>query len=167
MSVISIAIGSNQGNRELHIGQALESISNQIGMLQQCSPFYENKAQGFDTQELFLNGCIAVETKLDAHQVMAVLKEIESQLGRLKCDGQGYTSRPIDLDIILFENSIIQQQDLHIPHPRFRERIFVLKPLSDIQPHAIDPISSKSISELLSDCTDKSVLTLHELKDYH
>jgi 7,8-dihydro-6-hydroxymethylpterin-pyrophosphokinase len=91
------------------------------------------------------------------------LKAIENNLGRLTSSAKGYTSRPIDLDIILIENQIVKDLKLEIPHPRFRERMFVLKPLSDIQFDAIDPVSLKSIGDLLNQCKDTSRLTLHEL----
>ncbi len=163
MSIVTIALGSNEGDREHFIREAIQGIAAKIGQIHLCSPFYENKAQGFDSQNMFLNGCIAVQTKMEPDAILFALKEIECHLGRLKNDSHGYASRPIDLDIILFENKIVRQKNLLIPHPRFRDRIFVLRPLCDIQPNAIDPVSSKSIVELLSACSDKSKLTLYEL----
>jgi len=164
MNTVTIALGSNQGNREHFIKEAIQGITEKIGQLQLCSPFYENQAQGFESKNLFLNGCIVVQTAMEPHDILAALKEIESHLGRVKNESYGYTSRPIDLDIILFENKIIAQNDLHIPHPRFRERIFVLRPLCDIQPNAIDPVSLKKVLELVLECSDKSELTLCKLK---
>ena len=164
MNTVTIALGSNQGNREYFIKEAIQGITEKIGQLQLCSPFYENKAQGFESKNLFLNGCIVVQTAMEPKDILIALKEIESHLGRLKNDSHGYASRPIDLDIILFENKILQHSDLCIPHPRFRERIFVLQPLCDIQPNAIDPVSCKSIMELTLECSDKSELTIYELK---
>ncbi len=164
MSFVTIALGSNQGDRDRFIKEAIQGITTKIGQLQLCSPFYENQAQGFESQNLFLNGCIVVQTTMEPKDVLIALKEIESHLGRLKSPSRAYTSRPIDLDIILFENKIIQNSDLCIPHPRFRERIFVLRPLCDIQPNAIDPVSCKSVMELTLKCSDKSELTIYELK---
>lgn len=164
MNTVTIALGSNQGNREHFIKEAIQGITEKIGQLQLCSPFYENKAQGFESKNLFLNGCIVVQTAMEPYVILVALKEIESLLGRLKNDSHGYVSRPIDLDIILYENRMIQHSELQIPHPRFRERIFVLRPLCDIQPNAIDPISCKSVMELTLECPDKSELTIYELK---
>jgi 2-amino-4-hydroxy-6-hydroxymethyldihydropteridine diphosphokinase len=164
MNTVTIALGSNQGNREHFIKEAIQGITTKVGQLELCSPFYENKAQGFESQNLFLNGCIVVQTTMEPKDILIELKEIESHLGRLKNDSHGYASRPIDLDIILFENKILQHSDLYIPHPRFRERIFVLRPLCDIQPNAIDPVSCKSVMELTLECSDKSELTIYELK---
>ncbi len=164
MSSVTIALGSNEGDREHFIKEAIQSITSKVGHLQFRSPFYENKAQGFESQNMFLNGCIVIQTIMEPHDILVALKAIESQLGRVKNHSRGYASRSIDLDIILFENKIIQHSDLHIPHPRFRERNFVLRPLCDIQPHAIDPVSCKSIMELTLECSDKSELTFYELK---
>jgi deoxyguanosine kinase len=163
MRFVSIALGSNQGNREANIQNALDLISAMVGPIAACSPFYENEAQGFESSELFLNGCILVESDLDALDMLHILKTIEKRLGRLNASSEGYASRPIDLDIVLIEDYVLKTPDLEIPHPRFRERMFVLKPLSDIQFHAIDPITLKSIGDLLNQCEDSSRLTLREL----
>jgi 2-amino-4-hydroxy-6-hydroxymethyldihydropteridine diphosphokinase len=164
MKIVHIALGTNLGNREYNLQQAIRSISEQIGTVRQCSPFYENEAQGFESDELFLNGCISVETELEPMLVLCIIKEIEANLGREIKNDVGYTSRPIDLDIILFDNQIINNIELEVPHPRFRERLFVLKPLSDIGPNVVDPISRKTMIELLNLCKDTSVLSFHELK---
>ncbi|MCE2682023.1 MAG: 2-amino-4-hydroxy-6-hydroxymethyldihydropteridine diphosphokinase [Flavobacteriia bacterium] len=165
MKLVTIALGSNQGNRGQNILQALTCISERIGTIIHRSPFYENEAQGFESKELFLNGCIAIETILEPLNILQNLKEIETDLGRNKKSDPGYSSRPIDLDIILIDNQVINLEDLAVPHPRFRERLFVLKPLCDIQPTAVDPLTLQSVQELLNRCPDKSVLTIHELKE--
>ena len=159
-----IALGTNLGNREQNLQQAIQLISEHIGTVRQCSPIYENEAQGFKTDELFLNGCISVDTTLGPLALLKVLKEIEINLGREIKNAKGYASRPIDLDIILFDNQVINDRELKVPHPRFRERLFVLKPLSDIEPNVVDPISRKTMIELLNLCTDTSVLSFYELK---
>ena len=164
MKLVSIALGSNQGKREENIRNALDLIAEAIGQIITCSPFYENEAQGFESRDLFLNGCIVVESTLDPNKILNALKAIESRLGRVTSPVDGYASRPIDLDIILIENHVVKEVDLEIPHPRFRERLFVLKPLSDIQFEAIDPITLKSIGDLLNECEDSSQLRLYELK---
>lgn len=164
IKIVHVALGTNLGNREHNLQQAIRLVSEQIGTVKQCSPFYENEAQGFETDELFLNGCISVETELEPMEVLYILKEIEANLGREIKSEEGYSSRPIDLDIILFDNQIINKIELEVPHPRFRERLFVIKPLSDIDPEVIDPISQKTMIELLNLCQDTSVLSFHELK---
>ena len=164
MRIVHIALGTNLGNREHNLQQAIRSISERIGTVRQCSPFYENEAQGFETDSLFLNGCLSVETELEPLNVLHVLKEVEVHLGRESKSNANYTSRPIDLDIILFDNQIINNIQLEVPHPRFRERLFVIKPLSDIDPEVVDPISLKTMNELLNLCQDTSVLSFHELK---
>ena len=164
MNLVSIAVGSNQGKREENIHSALDFITDAIGQIIACSPFYENEAQGFESSDLFLNGCIVVESTMEPKNILNALKAIESRLGRVASTADGYTSRPIDLDIILIENQVVKDVDLEIPHPRFRERLFVLKPLSDIQFEAIDPITLTSIGDLLNQCEDSSQLRLHELK---
>ena len=164
MKIVHIALGTNLGNREHNLQQAIRLISEKIGTVSNCSPFYENEAQGFETDELFLNGCISVETELEPLPMLHILKEIEVSLGRVIKSNENYSSRPIDLDIILFDNQIINNIELEVPHPRFRDRLFVIKPLSDIDPDAIDPISLKTMNELLDLCQDISVLSFYELK---
>jgi 2-amino-4-hydroxy-6-hydroxymethyldihydropteridine diphosphokinase len=164
MKIVHIALGTNLGNREHNLQQAIRLISEKIGTVSNCSPFYENEAQGFETDELFLNGCISVETALEPLPMLHILKEIEVSLGRVIKSNENYSSRPIDLDIILFGNQIINNIELEVPHPRFRDRLFVIKPLSDIDPDAIDPISLKTMNELLDLCQDISVLSFYELK---
>jgi deoxyguanosine kinase len=163
VKTVTIAIGSNLGNREELIQQALHSISEDIGEIVKCSPFYSNHPQGFESKELFLNGCVLVESTMDTEAVLHALQAIEAKLGRVRNQTVGYSSRTIDLDIILRENERLNTPNLTIPHPRFRERLFVLKPLNDIQENAIDPITKKSIKELLEHCQDTSALIFHEL----
>lgn len=165
MKLVTIALGSNQGDREQIILQAIQYISERIGHIIHRSPFYENEAQGFESEELFLNGCIAIETILEPLHILQNLKDIETDLGRNKKNDPGYSSRPIDLDIILIDNQVLNLEDLEVPHPRFRDRLFVLKPLGDILPNAVDPTTLQSVKELLNHCPDKSVLTIHELKE--
>jgi 2-amino-4-hydroxy-6-hydroxymethyldihydropteridine diphosphokinase len=160
---VTIAIGTNLGNREQLIADALNLIANEIGEIIKCSPFYLNKPQGFVSNEIFLNGCIIIESALDSNTILQRLQIIEDRLGRLRIPGNGYMSRTIDLDIILLDDEIIHDENLTIPHPRFRERLFVLKPLYDIHKNAIDPITGKSIEELKNDCQDSAELIFHEL----
>lgn len=149
--MLYIGIGSNLGNRERNIAVALEKIENSIGKIGAQSKIYETEPWGFESDNKFLNMAIEVTTTHSPETVLTTLQEIEIELGRdRKSSGGQYSSRPIDLDILLFDNLIIDTPTLKIPHPLLAQRLFVLKPLNDICPTLIHPILHKSIGELLS-----------------
>lgn len=146
---VYLALGSNSGNREENILFAIKSINNKIGKVQFSAKYFENAAQGFESDTLFLNTCIQIQTELSPIALLVKIKEIELELGRQPKSSKTYESRPIDIDIILYGDEVISTADLTIPHPHFRKRDFVLIPLSEIAPGLIDPISSLTILQLL------------------
>lgn len=145
-----LSLGANLGKRKENIETAYELIELTIGEITHKSKFYENAAVGFDSDSLFLNTCVQVSTKKSPHEVLELLKSIEKQLGRQqKTIRNNYTSRPIDIDIIYYGEEVIAENDLSIPHLRFRERPFVLIPLFEIAPNHVDPISQLTTKQLL------------------
>lgn len=162
---IYLSIGSNIGNRYLNLQKAVLALKAKVGTILHTSSIYENGAVGFDGED-FLNACLLLETNLSPTEVLAELKQIESNLGRKKDSNQGYASRSIDLDILYYDDLIINGAGLSIPHPRMIERNFVLKPLADIAPQFYHPIYKKDTRNLLQECKDKNKLNKTDFHFY-
>jgi 2-amino-4-hydroxy-6-hydroxymethyldihydropteridine diphosphokinase len=163
MKTVYLSLGSNQGDRFSLLQTAISEIQKRIGKITVVSPIYETEPIGFESDELFLNACCAVKTNKTPYEILQIINTIESESGRIRNNQNGYSSRPLDIDIILIEDLILDSEELRIPHPRFRERLFVLKPLSDLAENLLDPESEFTIYHLLKTCPDKSVLNKYEL----
>ena len=155
---VLIGIGSNTGDRLDHLQSAIDAIHTQIGSIDQISRLYQTPALGFEGAD-FINGCLKVSTQLEASQVLDKLLVIEQHLGRIRHDDGQYHSRTIDLDLLFFDSLISKSERLELPHPRLHERRFVLQPLADINSDFEHPILKQTISKLLENCEDDSVLT--------
>lgn len=159
MSEINTAyllLGSN-------IEPQLEFINKAVSMLHQekvsvvkKSSIYESEAWGFKSDNHFLNQLLVVETRFSARELLAHVLQIEKEMGRVRKSDGGYVSRNIDIDILYFNNSIIDEPDLVIPHPRLHRRRFALEPLVEIVPDFEHPILSKTNKELLENLDDQS-----------
>ena len=152
MNGIFLLLGSNQGNRLNHINYALELISDNIGKVGSMSSLYRSSSWGDENQPDFLNMVIKVESTLSASEIMRKILTIENMMGRIRT--KKWASRIIDIDILYYENSVIDEADLHIPHPRIQDRRFTLIPLVEIAPDEIHPVRGVSNSELLRLSTD-------------
>lgn len=147
---VYIALGSNQGDRELYLLRAIA----EIGRLQGCrvtaiSPFYETSPVGNLQQPDFYNAAIAIETTLEPLQLLDELLRLETEkFGRVRTTHWG--ARTVDLDILLFGDLVLHNANLTLPHPRLHERRFVLQPLSDIAAEIRHPLFGKTVSELLA-----------------
>ena len=143
----------------LYSKRQYDCIGSRIGTILSVSKVYETPAWGFES-EAFLNACIKIETEQTALDVLDTLLTIENELGRDRNLSEGYQARPIDLDILLFNNEIISHERLLVPHPRMELRQFVLTPLADIAAKTVHPQLKKSIEELQQKCEDDSVLSI-------
>lgn len=142
-----VAIGSNMGDKEENLNSAIELINSAaFNEVIKVSKFYETKPVGYLEQDNFLNGALEVKTLLSPRKLMQFLLEKEEDLKRERIIKWG--PRTIDLDILLYDNLITCEEEIIIPHPRMHERLFVLKPLSDIAPYIMHPILNKRIIEL-------------------
>ena len=155
MNTIYLGIGTNLGNREENIIEAVDLIEKYIGSVIQSSSIYETEPWGFKSEYLFLNMVVRVETRLSPEILLRKILMIEELMGRVR-DGGGYKSRVIDIDILLYDTLVIDNKILQIPHHRMTERRFVLVPLCEIADDLIHPVMGKSIRELLEECRDES-----------
>lgn len=153
-----ISIGSNLGNREVNIQKAINFLFERIGAVLNISPIYETSALGF-VGDPFLNLVVVLHTDLAPLDLMKELLRIEKDLGRVREEQKKYSSRTIDLDILFYEDRILDTEDLVIPHKEIQNRKFVLQPLSDVDATKIHPVYKQTISALLKYTTDTSEIT--------
>lgn len=160
ISSVVLSLGSNIENRIEHLREAVAEISNRVGTVIQISPVYESEAVGFQSNTDFLNLCLVVQTQQSPRSVLKLTQEIEKLIGRKTKSTNGYQSREIDIDLIFFDDAIIQASDLVIPHPSHHLRKFVLLPLRDIVPNYVDPVTGETITTKINQCTDSSKISM-------
>jgi 2-amino-4-hydroxy-6-hydroxymethyldihydropteridine diphosphokinase len=148
---IAIALGSNVGDRRATLTSAIEALRPIIRDLR-ASSFFDTPYIGDEAQPSVLNGAIVGTTSLDAHALLERLLAIEEEFGRTR--PYGGAPRTLDLDLILYGDAVIDEPGLIVPHPRFRARRFVLEPLTEIAPDWIDPVTGRTMSDLLSTLLD-------------
>ena len=145
MTPIAIALGSNLGNKAAHLDWAVSRLRDFIGGLE-VSSYIETAPVGVADQPDFLNAAVVGHTDLPPRALLEALLALEAERGRVR-EKPG-EPRPLDLDLILYGNMTIDEPGLAVPHPRFRERAFVLGPLAEIAPSMPDPVSGKTLAEL-------------------
>jgi len=143
-----LSLGSNLGNRENHLHDAIARLQ-ALGRIVAVSSFYETEPVEFADQPWFLNCVVSLETAETPAQLLATLLAIERDMGRVRTRKKG--PRTIDLDILLFGDTILDSPELTIPHPALHQRRFVLEPLAEIAPEAQHPILKKTIRRLWGD----------------
>jgi 2-amino-4-hydroxy-6-hydroxymethyldihydropteridine diphosphokinase len=158
-TTIYLALGSNVGDSAANIHQAIELMHSRISDIIEA-PIYSSKAVGYTDQPDFLNTAIRGTTTLEPPELLKFVKDIEQQVGRIQRFRWG--PREIDIDIIFYGDQIVEVPGLTIPHPRFAERDFVLRPICDLDANFTDPKSSKSILSLLTALPDSEYAILSE-----
>ena len=139
------------------LASAVRGIGSRVGAVVKESSVYRTAPWGFEAENDFLNSAIIVDSAMLPHEVMSVLLEIERQWGRVRPNGNaGYSSRPLDIDIIFAASEVIDTADVTVPHPRAHLRRFVLEPMAEIAPDFIHPVLGKSMEQLLAECPDES-----------
>jgi len=144
-----ISLGSNLGDREQQLRRAIASISERLGTIEKLSPFYDTAPVGIIDQPQFLNAVLKLQTELPPHPLMEALLSIERELGRDRATSVPKGPRTIDLDLLLYDDFVLNSPELTIPHPAMHERRFVLEPLAEIAPDAIHPVFKQTAEELL------------------
>ena len=157
MARVCLSLGSNLGPRETYLRKALQALDKELGSLVKCSSFYETLPWGFSSDSLFLNAAACYDTLLSPEEVLAVTQQIEKSLGRKEKSRQGqYADRCIDIDILLYDDRVIETPDMILPHPHMAERMFVLEPLAEIMPHLLHPQLRKTILQLKEELAERS-----------
>ena len=160
---VYLSLGSNVGNRHLHLQQCIFGLNESVGMVTAASAIYENAAMGFDGPD-FLNACILLETDHSPESILHQILNLEQKMGRNRSSSDQYISRTLDIDIIYFNDVIISSDNLTIPHPKMQQRNFVLKPLSDIAPQKYHPVLNKDTRNLIQEVRGKYALQKTHLK---
>ena len=145
---VAVALGSNLGDRHAHLDHAVARLQTVLRRLQ-VSRYRETVPVGMSgPQRMFLNAAAVGDSTLTAGALLEALLGIERERGRERPNPNA--PRTLDLDLILYGDSTIDESDLRVPHPRFRERQFVLEPLAEIAPDLVDPVSGSTMRELLT-----------------
>jgi len=131
LNKVVLSLGSNIGKRRENLSLAYQYVEKYIGKIVRSSSFYENPSQGFDSNNDFINSCIAIETIDQCREVLDKIHWIEKSMGR-KRTKEGYEDRIIDIDIIFYNTQIVDEDGLKVPHPKYHERDFVLIPLKEL-----------------------------------
>lgn len=147
MTDVFLGLGSNVGDRENQLKEAIRLLYEQSGIkVVKVSSFYETEPVGYVDQPDFLNLCVEIQTELSPKAVLERGLAIEQQLHRVRKERWG--PRTLDIDILLYGDQIIEEQDLTIPHPRMTERAFVLIPLQEIAPNKVEPRTQTKIKDI-------------------
>ena len=156
-STVYFSLGSNLGDRYSNLSECVSLIESNVGEIKSISSIYKNSAQGF-IGDYFYNCCVKVLTSYKPLELIGIIFSIEKTMGRKIRNTQKYESRKIDIDIILYDDLIIEEKKLVIPHPRYTKRSFVLVPLLEIDNKLVDPKSKIMIKELIVDISSEEIL---------
>ncbi len=162
---VILSLGSNQGNRLNNIQSAIDLIHREAGTVVKVSKLYETPAWGFEG-EAFYNCALVLHTQRSAQTILEKVLGIEKKLGRVRSESEGYQSRPIDIDLIAFNEEIINSKELQVPHPAMQERMFVLLPMRDLNLDWRHPILQKYLPEILKASEDKSQCKMVQSLDF-
>ena len=152
MNTTHLILGTNLGDRITYLDKAKFLIENKVGEVVKTSSVYETAPWGVENQQNYYNQVLVVQTTLNPNILLKITQEIEYELGRRR--DKTWEAREIDIDILFFNQDVVNQHDLVIPHPLLHERKFCLEPLFEISPEYIHPIKKHTIKYLLQICED-------------
>lgn len=153
---VFLLLGSNMGNRNVYLTDAAEQISIQLGRIINCSAVYETQSWGRNDAPDYLNQVIQIQTDKAPERVLALILQIEKDLGRER--KEKYGSRTIDIDMLFYGKEIIDRPDLKVPHPELHRRRFTLAPLAEIAPEMTHPVIKKSVLSIYQELKDDLVV---------
>ena len=147
---VYLGLGTNLGDKEQNLRRAVQKIEERIGKVVSLSAFYDTAPWGFSSENTFLNAAACVETTLQPLSVLHLTQEIEREMGRTSKSVDGaYSDRVIDIDLLLYDDRVIDVPELKLPHPLMHRRRFVMEPLAEIAPELVHPVLKKKMRELL------------------
>jgi len=149
MNRVYLALGTNLGNKPVNLLCAIGYIADEIGIFSAISSVYETQPQGYESENNFLNMVVCIETQLSPTEILIITQSIEKKIGRTQKTKDSYQDRIIDIDLIAYNDLILQTENLQLPHPLFHQRQFVLEPLNEIAPDYVHPVLHKKVKELL------------------
>lgn len=159
MNDVYLLIGGNLGDRMAYLGQAKSLIEQSAGHIVAISSIYETAAWGMEDQPSFYNCAIHIRSNIAPEALMRILLNIETEMGRRRL--QKFGPRIIDIDMILYDDKIVDSDILSLPHPQMQNRRFVLAPLAEIAANIVHPVFHKTIARLLEECPD--TLDVHKI----
>ena len=137
MAIAYLALGTNIGNKRRNMITAAALLAERVGDVLALSGFYETEPWGFQSENTFLNAALQLDTSLSPLELLKATQEIEIEMGRTQKSNGAYHDRIIDIDILLYDNLVLQTPELTLPHPLMHERLFVMEPLAEIAPNVI------------------------------
>lgn len=147
---VYFSLGTNLGDKEQNLRLAIQRIEERIGKVISLSAFYATAPWGFSSENMFLNAAVCVETSFPPLSVLRLTQEMEREIGRANKSVNGvYSDRLIDIDLLLYDNLVLDTPELKLPHPLMHQRRFVMEPLAEIAPELLHPILKKTMRELL------------------
>ena len=149
MAIAYLALGTNIGNKRRNMITAAALLAERVGDVLALSGFYETEPWGFQSANTFLNAALQLETGLPPLELLKATQEIELEMGRTQKSNGAYHDRIIDIDILLYDDLILQTPELTLPHPLMHERQFVMEPLAEIAPNVIHPVFKKPVVSLM------------------
>ena len=148
MAIAYLGLGTNVGNKRRNMITAAALLAERVGDILALSGFYETEPWGFESENFFLNAAVKLKTSFSPLEVLQITKQIEKELGRTEKSNGVYHDRIIDIDILLYEDEVLQIPELTLPHPLMHERKFVMDPLAEIAPFVVHPVLKERIIDL-------------------
>ncbi|GGK14442.1 2-amino-4-hydroxy-6-hydroxymethyldihydropteridine diphosphokinase [Parabacteroides faecis] len=149
MAIAYLALGTNIGNKRRNMITATALLAERVGDVLALSGFYETEPWGFQSENTFLNAALQLETSLSPLGLLEATQQIEVEMGRTQKSNGTYHDRIIDIDILLYDDLILQTPELTLPHPLMQDRRFVMEPLLEIAPNVVHPVFKKTVVSLM------------------
>ena len=148
MAIAYLGLGTNVGNKRRNMITAAALLAERVGDILALSGFYETEPWGFESENFFLNAAVKLKTSFSPLEVLQITQQIDKELGRTEKSNGVYHDRIIDIDILLYEDEVLQIPELTLPHPLMHERKFVMDPLAEIAPFVVHPVLKERIIDL-------------------